>query len=109
MNPKCKECPSEGGLQCFCCEVVQSETVDQKCKACQYTLTFMRGVKAGINCPNCGIPNCYYPTEKDAKAAEPKAEYQKDEQPMSDESYGEQQHADDMDQQALYSDLRRGW
>ena len=25
------------------------------------------------------------------------------------EAYGEQQHADDMDQQAMYSDLRRGW
>ena len=28
---------------------------------------------------------------------------------VTDEQYGEQQHADDIDQQALYSDLRRGW
>ena len=33
----------------------------------------------------------------------------KDEQPMTDEQYGEQQHADWMDQQQSYRELARGW
>ena len=50
-------------------------------------------------CPSEGGLRCFYCPEVQGE----------EEKPMTDEQYGEQMHADDMDQQALYSDLRRGW